>query len=118
MEFKESEQQQLRRRLLEGVVSAYDREYATQSAEFGDIDRKAQDTITVGGIFLAAALAFLKLDELSVLVARTGTLILYFIGIIVVLLVASVFSCTVAMRERWIFGPLKAQGYSDYVNDL
>ncbi len=116
---KQGERQtDLRRYLLESVVAVYDREYATQNGEFGDIDRKAQATITVGGIFLAAAVTFLKLDQLILLVAKSSIFTAYIIGAVVLLLVASILSCTIAMRERWIQGPLKAEGYLNIVNDL
>jgi hypothetical protein len=108
----------LRAQLLEGVLAAYEREYRTQNAEFADIDGKAQATITVGGIFLAAALAFLKQDQLELAIATAGHFIVYIIGGVVLLLVASILSCTIAMKERWILGPLRAQGHQAIVDDL
>lgn len=82
-----------RTKALEGLLEAFRREYTEQGQIFSELDRKAQANTTVAGVFLAAVLAFIKLDELAKLLAWGGAGIFFALfGLTVLLIVAVVLS--------------------------
>ncbi len=58
--------------LLEGTLKACTDDFAERRSTFADLDKKAQDTTTVAGIFLAAAFAFYNKEALEKYPTKTN----------------------------------------------
>ncbi|HWN11811.1 MAG TPA: hypothetical protein VNO50_21470 [Pyrinomonadaceae bacterium] len=89
----------LRAEIVENLLDSCKAEYSEAAATFTALDTKAQNTITVSGIFLAAALAFFRGAELQQLVTIGGATLILLAIVVLVLMLAIIF-CIWGMRIR------------------
>jgi hypothetical protein len=101
--------------LRRAVAAAYEREHEALLAAFRDLDGKAQATITVAGIFLAAALAFVE-DAPSA--TAPTVLVRALLGSTLFLLVASISAALLALQLRKIVRSPSAVQIGRFVSDL
>jgi hypothetical protein len=101
-----------RRLLLEATLRAYEQEFAHLSAVWKDLDAKAQGTVAVAGIFVAATMAFAR-DPNDQGVAFTGIL-----ALTVALLVASVLLAVRAARIERVDAPPQGAQVASLALDL
>jgi hypothetical protein len=91
---------ELRNDLAKDLVENCKLEHADAAATFNALDTKAQNTITIAGIFLASSLAFFKLETLQFLVANGSTVILFLVGLTAAILIAAIGFCLSALWPR------------------
>ncbi len=101
-------------KLLESVVDACKEEHSELWTNWRHLDSKAQGTITVAGVFLAAAFAFVR--TLSVWKMDLGCQIML-VGSLTCLISTVVIS-VVAIRVRAVTGPPLGQLLQKTVRDL
>jgi hypothetical protein len=88
--------------LIKDLVQSCVSENADAQTNFAALDAKAQNTITVVGIFLAGALAFFTGDSLQKLIRlRSFTIIALFVAVISLLMISTIF-CVWAMRIQYM----------------
>lgn len=104
--------------LLEKTLQACTDEYKEKSTIFAALDSKAQNTISVSGIFLGAALAFIRADALADLVRTAGQPAVFLLGGAILSLLAAVVTCLIGMRVRAVAGPMGANTLAEMVGDL
>jgi hypothetical protein len=104
--------------LLERVLNVASEEYRDRSSGFRDLDAKAQSSITTAGIFLAAALAFLRLEFLEQYYRIGGWYFITLLSLSIFLLVGSVVFSLVALRIRKVAMALESGALADMVDDL
>jgi hypothetical protein len=86
--------------LVKDLLQSCITEHTDAQANFAGLDAKAQNTIAIGGIFLAGALAFFNGDSLQKLIMLGSHLTIVLLGIVVLLLMLSTVFCIWAMRIR------------------
>jgi uncharacterized membrane protein YgdD (TMEM256/DUF423 family) len=104
--------------LLERVLQASVDEHAYNKRTFTNLDTKAQNTTAIAGVFLAAALAFLRGQALEQFVQFSGRYVVVFLGVSIILLLGSVLSCLIAMRIRGVIAPIGSVELIEMVNDI
>ena len=107
-----------RQKLLERTLRACENEYTEKAKIFSDLDGKAQNTTTVAGIFLAAALAFLQGEGLKALTLYTGRNALAILALSIMLLLASILVCLIGMRIRQVPSPVESAELATMVNEI
>jgi hypothetical protein len=100
--------------LRRAVAAAYEREHEALLTAFRDLDGKAQATITVAGIFLAAALAFVEETPAT----APSLLVRALLGGTLFLLVASISAALLALQLRKIVRSPSATQIGKFVSDL
>jgi uncharacterized membrane protein len=91
---------ELRIKLIGDLLQSYSAKYSDAALTFSNLDGKAQNTITIGGIFLAGSLSFFTGDSLPKLIAQGSRPALVMLGLVVLLLIMSVACCLYAMWIR------------------
>jgi len=82
--------EECRTKALERVLETFRREYEEQAKIFSVLDQKAQATTALAGVFLAAVLAFVKVEELERLFALLGGPGFWILSILISALIAVV----------------------------
>jgi uncharacterized membrane protein YqjE len=91
---------ELRINLVKDLLQSSISEHSDAHANFAALDTKAQNTVTIGGIFLAGALAFFNGDSLQKLIMLGSHSVLILLGMVVLLLMLSTIFCIWGMRIR------------------
>lgn len=81
---------ELRIESLKMVLESFRKDYTVQEDVFSKLDQKAQGIISLAGAFLAAALAFVKLDELGNLFNTVGVFGVLILALSIVILICVV----------------------------
>ncbi len=104
--------------LLEGTLKACTDDFTERRSTFSELDKKAQDTTTVAGIFLAAAFAFYNQEALQNLLTLGGWFGSLLLAATVVFLLGSVVFCLLAMMVRKVPSPTDSEDVVEMVKDL
>ncbi len=104
--------------LLEWTLQSCTDEYKDKGLTFSNLDTKAQNTITIAGIFLAAGFAFLQGDNLTKLICLGGIYAIILLGGSIVFLLSSAFCCLYTMKIRKIVAPLGSEALDKIVQDI
>jgi hypothetical protein len=91
---------ELRIRLISELLQSCYGRYSDAALDFSNLDAKAQNTITISGIFLAGTVAFFTGDSLQKLISLGSRPILVMLGLVTLLLMTSVAFCIHAMWIR------------------
>lgn len=95
------------------ALSAYREEHEALLGSFRDLDSKAQATIAIAGVFLAASFAFVRqISENSEFVLKMA------LSLNICLLVSAILCAVLAMRLRKTIKPPSARLISKLTNDL
>ena len=108
------DQQSARDQLLAGALQSYRDEYKELSDTWRHVEGKAQGTITVAGIFLAAAFAFVR----DLTGAGTGLLEKSILAVAVGLLTATVILAVLSLRVREVVAPPLGENLDELITDL
>jgi len=100
--------------LRKELAAAFEREHEALLGAFRDLDGKAQATITVAGIFLAAALAFVEEAPAT----DPSLLVRALLGSTLFFLVASISAALLALQLRKIVRSPSAVQIGQFVSDL
>ncbi len=108
------DQQSARDQLLAGALQSYRDEYKELSDTWRHVEGKAQGTITVSGIFLAAAFAFVR----DLTGAGTGLLEKSILAVAVGMLTATVILAVLSLRVREVVAPPLGESLDEMITDL
>lgn len=108
------DQQSARDQLLAGALQSYRDEYKELSDTWRHVEGKAQGTITVSGIFLAAAFAFVR----DLTGAGTGLLEKSVLAVAVGTLTATVILAVLSLRVREVVAPPLGESLDEMITDL
>ncbi|MGA2332482.1 MAG: hypothetical protein ABSG75_12040 [Syntrophales bacterium] len=97
---------EIRKQINCDVIEAFKDDYEDSLKIFAALDAKAQNTSTIAGIFIAALFAFLRENELKFFVENVGLIGVLIFVFAIVLLIATIVQCIVAMRIREFYLPL------------
>jgi hypothetical protein len=104
----------IRESFRQAALDAYREEYKELTEVWKALETKAQGTITIGGIFIAAAFTFAK-DLASTRLDYYGNLLL---GAVIFLLIASVCFSILALKTREVSIPPGGESVEELANDL
>lgn len=107
-----------RSELLERTLQSCADEYKDKGLTFSNLDTKAQNTITIDGVFLAAVFAFLQGDNLTKFICLGGTYAIIFLGFSIILLLSSALFCLYTMKIRKIVAPLESEALDQMVQHI
>lgn len=88
--------------MLKDLLKMYDAAYSDAASSFTGLDAKAQNTVSLAGIFLGAVFAFFNGNYLTKVAQAGGVTILILLAFVVLLLLAAIIFCVLAMRIRVI----------------
>lgn len=108
----------LRLELLEKSLQSCINEYKDKIAIFNNLDTKAQNNITIAGIFLGAMFAFLQGDNLGKFISHTHTLGIFLIGLSIISLIISIGFCLYALKIRTMSAPLESDELFRMAQDI
>lgn len=103
-----------RDQLLAGALQSYRDEYKELSDTWRHVEGKAQGTITVAGIFLAAAFAFVR----DLTGAGTGLVEKSILAVAVGMLTVTVILAVLSLRVRELVAPPLGENLDDLITDL
>ena len=104
---------EIKQNLHRSVVEAYSNEYKELADTWRNLETKAQNAITIAGIFIAGAFAYVR--DIKLETHRTEKFLL---GVCVCFLIASVVLSILALRLRKIAAPFMGDTLNKLVNDL
>jgi len=107
----------MRRTLRQTVLDSYKEEYKELSDVWKSLETKAQGTVTIAGIFIAAAFTFAK-DLASTRLDYYGKL---FLAGAIVLLIPTIILSVLALRRRtikWIPAGIDVERWADDIEDV
>jgi hypothetical protein len=109
---------EIRTGLLEKALRACVDEYVEKGRTFTNLDTKAQNTTALAGVFLAAALAFLREEALEAFVRSGGRHTVILLAASIISLLGSILSCLLAMRIRKVIAPIEPVALTAMVDDI
>jgi hypothetical protein len=112
--FPSAETLKIRESFRQAALDAYREEYKELSEVWKGLETKAQGTITIGGIFIAASFTFAK-DLSATRLDYYGNLLL---GAAIFLLIPSVLLAVLALKTREVSTPPSGEIIEDMVKDL
>lgn len=105
-------------RLKDFLLSSCRNEYEQYLKSMERIETKAQNTIALSAIFIAASLAFLKREELVNLLSTGGSTIIIMLGIAILFLLLSVTTCLISFGIRRYVSPMTSLRVKRIVDDV
>jgi hypothetical protein len=105
--------QEIRQSLHGSVIEAYSNEYKELADTWRNLETKAQSAITIAGIFIAGAFAYVR--DIRPETHKSEKVLL---GVCVCFLIASVVLSILALRLRKIAAPLMGENLDKLVDDL
>lgn len=103
---------------LERVWEACRKDYEEKGDIFIALDNKAQATISLAGIFIAAVFAFLRLQDPTALNQFIGRFEIVAIASLIALLIAVVVLCLLALRVREVRTAPPPQQFFELTKDV